>query len=295
MPNYDVTRVAGNIGALNALNALNNINNKLAVHQARLATGKRITSAGDDPAGLTIATKLQARSESLKTALDNIGDAKNLLAVAESGAGRINDILVQMRNKAMQGASDTMGSSERTAIKAQLTAYAAQIDDIVAQTTWDGTTKLLDGSKTGTNALNFQTGSGTTVNDVTTLDLSHNLGGHGLGVVDYAVDTTPPETLIVGLATATDFKGYLTTLDTAIGTVSGVMSDIGSMEGRLSFKEEQVSNAQINIEGSYNRIMNANMAEEQVNASKYQILQQTATAMLAQANAAPQFLLSLFR
>ncbi|MDD5370983.1 MAG: flagellin [Anaerolineaceae bacterium] len=285
MPNYDVTRVAGNIGALNALNALNNINNKLAVHQARLATGKRITSAGDDPAGLTIATKLQARSESLKTALDNIGDAKNLLAVAESGAGRINDILVQMRNKAMQGASDTMGSSERTAIKAQLTAYAAQIDDIVAQTTWDGTTQLL-GSAT---ALSFQTGAGTGAADSTTLTLSENLNSTGVGslLVGGAA--------IIAAIDAGTFKTYLGTVDAAIGTVSGVMSKIGSMEGRLTFKEEQVSNAQINIEGSYNRIMNANMAEEQVNASKYQILQQTATAMLAQANAAPQFLLSLFR
>jgi len=73
------------------------------------------------------------------------------------------------------------------------------------------------------------------------------------------------------------------------------MAMIGSFVGRLSFKEDQVTNAQINVEGSWNRIMNANMAEEQVNASKLLILQQTATAMLAQANAAPQFLLSLFK
>ena len=73
------------------------------------------------------------------------------------------------------------------------------------------------------------------------------------------------------------------------------MSSIGALTGRLTFKEDQVSAAQINVEAAYNRMMNANMAEEQVNASKYQILQQTATAMLAQANAAPQFLLSLFR
>ncbi len=77
--------------------------------------------------------------------------------------------------------------------------------------------------------------------------------------------------------------------------VSVEMSKLGSLTGRLSFKEDQISAAQINTEAAYNRVMNANMAEEQVNASKYQILQQTATAMLAQANAAPQFLLSLFR
>ena len=77
--------------------------------------------------------------------------------------------------------------------------------------------------------------------------------------------------------------------------VSGQLSQIGSLTGRLTFKEDQISAAQINTESAYNRIMNANMAEEQVNASKFLILQQTATAMLSQANAAPQFLLSLFQ
>ena len=79
MAEIDVTRIAGNIGAMNALNSLAGINKQLAVHQTRLATGKRINSAADDPAGLVIATKLQTRSEGLKVALSNIGDAKNLL------------------------------------------------------------------------------------------------------------------------------------------------------------------------------------------------------------------------
>ena len=144
MAEIDITRIAGNIGAMNALNSLSNINKQLSVHQTRLSTGKRINSAADDPAGLTIATKMLSRSEGLKTALDNIGDAKNLLAVAESGMGRVNDILVQMRNKAESAASDTMGVNERAAIVTQLQAYAAQIDDIAAQTEWNGN-KLING------------------------------------------------------------------------------------------------------------------------------------------------------
>jgi flagellin len=97
------------------------------------------------------------------------------------------------------------------------------------------------------------------------------------------------------LSNATDFGDYLTYINDKIDSVSTQLAKIGAMNGRLSFKEDQVSAAQINVEGAYNRIMNANMAEEQVNASKFQILQQTSAAMLAQANAAPQFLLSLFR
>ncbi|HQV62810.1 MAG TPA: flagellin, partial [Anaerolineales bacterium] len=83
MANVDVTRIASNIGALNALNSLQSINAKLALHQTRLSTGKRINSAMDDPAGLTIATKMLARSEGLRASMDNISDAKNMLSVAE--------------------------------------------------------------------------------------------------------------------------------------------------------------------------------------------------------------------
>ena len=155
MADNDVTRIAGNIGAMNALNALATINKQLSVHSTRLSTGKRINSAADDPAGLTIGTKMLSRSEGLKQALSNIGDAKNLMAVAESGMGRLSDILIQMRNKAEAAASDTMGTTERGIVKDQFLAYAAQIDDVVSQTKWNGN-KLIDGTA---GTLKFQTGA----------------------------------------------------------------------------------------------------------------------------------------
>ena len=300
MAEVDVTRIAGNIGAMNALNSLQNINKQLSVHQTRLATGKRINSAADDPAGLTIATKMNSQSEGLKVALSNIGDAKNLLAVAEAGLGRINDILVQMRNKAETGASDTMGSDERGAIATQLKAYAAQIDDITAQTQWNGN-KLIAGAYSSAS-LTFQTGQG--VSDKTTLTGLNNMsamGTVGLGIssaggtiMSNGAGATGVDLSSAG-AVAADFNAYMGVLDTAMKTVSSQLSLVGATTGRLTFKEDQVSSMQVNVEAAYNRVMNANMAEEQVNASKYQILQQTATAMLSQANAAPQFLLSLFR
>jgi flagellin len=422
MPDYDVTRIAGNIGAMNALNSLSNINKQLATYQARLATGKRINSAADDPAGLTIATKMQARSEGLKVALGNIGDAKNLLAVAEAGLGRINDILVQMRNKAEAGASDTMGVKEREALMSQMKAYATQIDDIVAQTKWTSSSASLIGGAYLSNNLTFQTGAdsgdvtylsglkdmrasgGANSLNLTTTTNTNAAASNFLGVISdssvsvnranglgelstgtYLVKVTQggtngdasivqlfsgsdasmsnPLTIAAnpagtgvtatsvqvdldgqaqtvdfgnglsvqiaadsGAATrtgsvsytkstagvqlrlangssldassataASDFAGYMSLIESKLDDVSSQLSMIGALTGRLTFKEDQVSNAQINTEAAYNRIMNANMAEEQVNASKYQILQQTATAMLAQANAAPQFLLSLFR
>jgi flagellin len=415
MANVDVTRIASNIGALNSLWALQTVNKQLGVAQTRLSTGKRINSASDDPAGLTIATKLNSRSEGLKVALSNIGDSKNLLAVAEAGVGRITDIIVQMKNKASQGASDTMGANERTAIQAQLDAYAQQIDDIVAQTAWNGN-KLIDGTYL-TNVLSFQTGadaadvtnvnglsnlaattgasnlalatktatstaaigsqattvlasvttngtinsnltqlgSGTytvrvtvaaatgTDDKVELLDSSGNVMNIGQTVADgsgtvansvladldaggtvnfgnglvatfgnltaagavtatvnysasgtYSVLASGATGAVLGNSAA-NYRTLMTTLESKLDSVNAIMAKIGAFTGRLEFKEDQVMAAQINVEASYNRIMNANMAEEQVNSSKFQILQQTAIAMLAQANQAPASLLSLFK
>jgi flagellin len=509
MANVDVTRIASNIGALNALNSLQNINAKLALHQTRLSTGKRINSAQDDPAGLTIATKMLARSEGLKTSLDNISDAKNMLSVAEGGLSKMSDIIVQMRTKAEQAASDTIGSSERSAIQDQLSAYATQIQDLVDQTKWNGV-KLLDNT-TGNKV--FQTGvdEGETTTwtlpnklDPATLGLSTQVSGDTAAFVDVSdsfsggttssqlgsmselstgdysfeilnkatsatqgkatLDTTStllsgvnalgtqasptgtelasgrynvkitnvvsatdvsytitnlddstwnttgsmtvsnadisagnlvntaktgtvglaltfgttPAGLVAGqsmnleyihsneakfelndasgqatqiarnaggtlsgtsayyaaagtyqtgrgvsitmgtfgnmaagetekftyqqannysvdVSTTIKAGAYMTTANYALDKVTSALSGLGSLMARLSFKEESIATAQVNVEGAYNRIMNANMAEEQVNASKYTILQQTATAMLAQANAAPQSLLTLFR
>jgi flagellin len=276
MAEVDVTRIAGNIGAANALNSLTYINKQMAIHQTRLATGKRINGAADDPAGLTIATKMNARSESLKTALSNIGDAKNLLSVAESGLSQVNDILVQMRSKAMTGASDTMGTTERTAIATQLQAYQDQIDKIISETKWNGNA-LLDG--TFDTSKQFLTGADT--GDITNM-VDVDISG-------YTVDAGSLDT------TAASFTDFMDQADADMDTVNSNLANLGGLIGSLSFKEDQVSSQQINVEASFNRIMNANMAEEQVQSSKYTILQQTATAMLAQANSAPQYLLTLFR
>ncbi len=115
----------------------------------------------------------------------------------------------------------------------------------------------------------------------------------GLGLLGAA----PTNATITAGFTATDLTGgtVLSRIDAAIDLVKTGISNVGSFTARLTFKEDAMNTAYTNTEAAYNRIMNANMAQEQVEASKYSILQQTATAMLSQANAAPQFLLSLFR
>lgn len=281
MANVDVTRIAGNIAALNSLYSLQGINSQLSTHQARLSTGKRLLESADDPAGMSIATTFDVRRQALKTVLNSIGDAKNVLATAEGGLKKIQDILVKVQNKVLEAKSDTIGSAQRTAIQSQINAYLSEINDIVDQTQWNGT-KLIGGSGSvpGLDFLTDPTGGQTTYaatdNTATTLGVS-------------TLDVTGAS----GSAAVTSAE--MTSVNTAIDTVKTNIANLGAFSARLSFKEEALSVQHANTESAFNRIMNANMAEEQVEASKLQILQQTATAMLAQANSAPQFVLQLFR
>lgn len=306
MPNVDLTRVAGNIGALNSLNSLSYINNQLTIHQARLASGRRINEAADDPAGLVMATTFDARRESYKTVLKAIGDAKNVMSMAEGGMRKISEILTKMRGKALEALGSTIGAEERTAIKQQLDAFAAEIDAIVDTTKWNQNSLLgFSGSAGGiASNLKFLTdvaGSQST----TAFNLGSGFGAYGdvstsAGLHLYSSNWDPSANdggFYVGDSTSgsNGYEGWVGRIDTAIEKVKTGIGTIGAFSARLTFKEEQLSVAYTNTEGAYNRIMNANMAEEQVNASKFLILQQTATSMLAQANSAPQFLLSLFR
>jgi flagellin len=281
MANVDVTRIAGNIAALNSLYSLQGINSQLSTHQARLSTGKRLLESADDPAGMSIATTFDVRRQALKTVLNSIGDAKNVLATAEGGLKKIQDILVKVQNKVLEAKSDTIGAAQRTAIQSQINAYLSEIDDIVNQTQWNGT-KLIGGSGSvpGLDFLTDPLGGQTTYSAT-----SNTAAALGVGSLDV--------TGASGSAAVT--AGEMTSVNTAIDTVKTNIANLGAFSARLSFKEESLSVQHANTEAAFNRIMNANMAEEQVEASKLMILQQTATAMLAQANAAPQFVLQLFR
>jgi flagellin len=304
MSQVDVTRIAGNIAALNSLYSLQNINGELAMHQARLATGKRLMEASDDPAGMNIATTFDVRRQGMKTALSAIGDGKNLMANMEGGLKKIQDILVKMRNKALEATADTLGDSERAAIQAQLRAYRDEVADVVGQTQWNGNTLIGDasGSAGGTSASRsflVDADGGTAVFSFSSgsSGISANQGFAPVGASGSAASASGLglDDTILTITDSTTANTAMSSITTALNIVKEGVSQVGAFTARLTFKEEALTVAHANTEAAYNRIMNANMAEEQVEASKLLILQQTATAMLAQANTAPQFLLTLFR
>jgi flagellin len=272
-----MTRIATNVNAMKALDALNRVNSDLSARQMRLATGQRFNSAKEDSAGWVIGKNLEARSKGLSQALNNVGDAQSLLGVAEGSLQSIQEILTTMKVKVTQAASDTMGSSERTAIKAQLDAFASEIDSIVSQTSFNGV-KLLDGtfaSKT------FQIGSETT--DTMTVNMTQNNSAASLAVSALTVDSAANASVSLGK------------VNSAISTINSGIGSVGSLAARLDFKSQALSSMISNTEAAKSQVLDADLAQEQLAAVKLQILQQTATAALAQANSAPQSVMQLFR
>ncbi|MFN3531413.1 MAG: flagellin [Candidatus Brocadia sp.] len=306
------TRINTNIGALNALKSLNDITNRMAVAQLRLATGKRINTAADDAAGYSIAKKFNVRVQGLGQALNNIGSAKNLLSVAEGHLNNIVEILTQMKTKATQAADDSLGTSERTAIKAELAALATQISLEVTQATWNSKPIFSGTGSSNATAGNvlfrFQIGAGnSTTNDLLKFNLlktgnvSLESGNTGFRATQLRLDAsggtrlsgnTLAGSLVGSSASAQELMGRI---DSAVADVSEALSYIGSVVNRLTYQETSLTVAKTNTEAARSRIEDADMAYEQLEATKLQILQQTASAMLAQANTGPQAILGLFK
>jgi len=301
-----MSRINTNIGALNALKSLNDINNRLGVAQLRLATGKRINSASDDAAGFSIAKKFNARTKGLGQALSNIGSAKNLLSVSEGHLNNILDILTQMKTKTTQAADDSLGTAERDAIQAELSALATQIDLEVNQATWNdqsifGTdnASYATGSSNSSVAFKFQIGAGSSsTNDVLTFDLLHSSNvSLESGNTGYTSDGLRVSVGTLGRAVTSNAsaQALMSNLDTAIADVSEALSYIGAVVNRMTYQESSLTVAKTNTEAAKSRIEDADMALEQLESTKLQILQQTASAMLAQANASPQVIMTLFQ
>ncbi|MGC8652375.1 MAG: flagellin [Candidatus Kryptoniota bacterium] len=290
----DGFRIATNIGAMNAYNALNNINQQLQVTQLRLATGKRINSAADDPAGYTIGTKLNARAAGLTQALTNVGDAQSVLSTAEGGLQAISQILINIKTLVTQAGNAGLGSDEIAAIGTQIQDYAKEIDQIVQQTKFNGKQLLYGAGGNGFSGV-FQVGSDSAdvlsvALDSTNTAYSGAVDSSNIASVTSTFTFSGPATL-----TSTQIANALTSVDAGITNVSKVLQYVGSLESRLSFKQQVLNVSITNVDAAESRIMDADIAKEQVNATKLQILQQTATVQLAQANTLPSAVLRLFQ
>ncbi len=271
----DLTRIAANIPAMRNISILSKVSNDIANHQLRLATGKRINSPAEDPAGYMLARGLEARKRGLAVALDNVSNAQNILDVAEGAYSNIMDMLQTLKEKATQAADGSLNSTQRDAINGQADALIAEIDDIVNNTTFNDT-KLIDGNY----STYFQTG------EEGTEQLAVSLG---------AADSASLGINAIDLSTANGASTAITTISSAIDTLAGHMKDLGEYKIRLQSKESNLTNAITNTESVRSTIEDADFAKEQMEVMKLQILQQTSLSSLTQANSAPQLVLSMFR
>ncbi len=268
-----LTQVATNTDANLAFHAIQKINNHLADIQLRMASGKKINSTEDDPAGYHLARGLERRGRGLEVALSNVTSAKSILNIAEGGYQNIMDILQVMKEKATQAADQSLNSTQRTAINDQVSALISEVGDIVTETTFNGD-GLIDGGYSGA----FQVGEDAS-NTLTVTLSSASAASLSVNAVD--------------VSTASNASSAITTLDTAIDTLSGKVQDIGEYKARLSFKENTLSVAITNTEAVKSNIEDADLIKEQMDLVKYQILQQTASVAFTQANSAPQLVLQL--
>ncbi len=270
----DLTRVNTNIQSMQSLLELQKSNADLGMRQLRLATGRRINRAEDDSAGYSISMKLESRVRGQAQALANIGDAKAMLSVAEGGLATIQEILFTMKEKVIQGANDTLGSFERRLVDNQLNALSTEINSIISSSTFNGVSVFSSG------AFSFQVGA--SENDT----FSVTVGALSTGAL--SVGSTS-----LSVTSATSANASLANIDAAINTVASTMGSLGDNQAALTFKEENLNINKINQEAARSRILDAEIAKEQIEIVKLQILQQTGVAAISQANLAPQVVLSL--
>jgi flagellin len=265
-----------NIPSLTAQRNLNSSQGTLSSALARLSSGLRVNSAKDDAAGIAIATRLEAQSRGMTVAIRNSNDALSFLQTAEGGISKITESLNRMRELAVQSANGTYTAGDRTNLNAEFAQLSSEITRIVDQTEFNGIAmfKSTNGSQT------FQVGANT--GQTISVEIA-TMGGTAITISNSNINTASDASTVIGL------------IDTALDTVGTERANLGGAQSRFESVISQLQVARENQEASRSRIMDADFAEETARLTRAQILQQAGTAMLAQANALPNNVLSLLR
>lgn len=265
-------RINTNIEAFNAQRNLGITALQFAKSVEKLSSGLRINRAADDAAGLSISEKLRAQVKGLNQAIRNAQDGISLIQTAEGALNETHSILQRMRELAVQAANGTLATADVAAIQSEVDALVAEVTRIADSTQFNGMT-LLNGSIT---TLTLQVGANN--NQSISITLSSMTAG-SLSISSLDIDAA----------------NTIATIDAAIEDVSDLRSDLGALQNRLEHTIANLSVASENLSASESRIRDVDMAAEIVFFTKTQILQQAGTAILAQANQAPQFVLQLLR
>jgi flagellin len=285
-------RINQNIAAMNSYRNLSVTDGQQAKSLEKLSSGFRINRAADDAAGLAISEGLRSQIGGLKVAARNSQDAISVIQTAEGALTETHSILQRMRDLTVQasnaGAND---DNSQAALQTEANALAKELDRISGKTTFNGV-ELLDGAYDGT----FQVGYATddTISVAISADIDSNANTTGVAFDAQALLVGEDD---AGATKALDLTatGTLDAIDTAIKAVSTSRANLGAMQNRFEHVVNSVNISIENLSASESRIRDTDMAQEMTAFTRSQILTQAGTAMLAQANQAPQGVLSLLR
>jgi flagellin len=262
-------RITQNIEAQTASRHLQATSSKLSKSMEKLSSGYRINSAADDAAGLGISESMRSQIRGLAQAQKNIQDGVSMVQTAEGNLDEVHSMLQRVRELAVQYKNGSLDANAKSSIQNEVNQLASEIDRIGTTASFNGT-KLLSPT---TSTISFQVGA----NDGDVISVDTSTLTDKIGTIDI------------------DGTNAISAIDAAISNVSAMRGQFGAVQNRLEHTLNNLATYQENLMASESRIRDVDMASEMVEFSKNNILQQAGTSMLAQANQAPQAVLSLLR
>jgi len=292
-----------NLASLFAQNSLMNAQNNLASSVQRLSSGLRINSSKDDASGLAIAQSMQGQINALNFATQNASQAINMTQTADTALGTIQDMMLRMKQLAVEGANDSISTNQKAAVYTEILSLANQIENVSQSSTYNGN-HLLNLDET---TFSFQVGAGTNnVDDETAYESfvfsALNLTAEG----DLMAGLTEALGNLAGLDQSTgdeldatdsfiNFQALSNAVDVTIESISGKRATLGAQMNVLSFVSTNLGAQSANLQASRSTVIDTDFSSETAKLTKGQIMQQAATAMLAQANQMPNVILSLLK
>ncbi len=272
-------RIATNIASQSVQKNLKEVSNEGQASLEKLSSGKRITKAADDAAGLAIATNLDAQTKGLRQATRNANDGVSMVQTAEGGLNEVSNILVRLRELTIQASSDTVGETERGFLDKEYQQLTTEVDRIAESTTFNGT-NLLNGDGNGT--LDFQVGAYSGEQNRIEFDSdASNATADSIGVGGTSI------------ADKDDALSAIEDIDGAITEVSGQRANLGSIQSRLQSTVANLEVQTINQENARSVIQDVDVAEETAKMASSNVVKNAAVSSLSQANAIPNSALRL--
>lgn len=265
--------INSNIASLNAQRNLSTSQSSLDTSIQRLSSGLRVNSAKDDAAGLSIATKMDSQIRGMSQATRNANDGISMAQTADGGLATAVDALQRMRELSVQGASGTVGTTDAANLDKEFQQLATEVKRIATDTKFNGKAILGTGSA------------------VTTIQVGADVGQ----TIDLPKTDLTTNAVTGSLTTAATSTAAMTAIDTALETINSMRADLGASQNRLGFAVSNLQSSVENQTAAKSRIMDTDFASETAKLTRGQILQQAGTAMLAQANSAPNGVMALLR